>query len=207
MKRDSLTTKPVEPSTTGRGRQQRKSMKQVVTIARQKSPIKQAKKQQHPPLASTVVPNSLSPGQQVQAQHISYLVSQPTHPLTQQILTAHYGLPLPLASVARGGEGARKESNWLTQGQIITGPTTTHLTTLPRANRRDAQVARLPYCLKFQEGIISQFVEFCSKTKFSDSHSVINLKFRGHSLTHKSAKIFKLKNFKLSTWHSIGITI
>lgn len=141
VKRDS-TTKPVEPSTTAHGGQHRKSMKEVVSIARQKSPIKQAKRQQQS-LTPAVAPNSLSPGQQVQAQHISHLMSQPTHPLTQQILTAHYGLPLPIAGVAGGGGGGggKKESNRLTaQGQIVTGPTTTHLTTLPRANRRDAQV-------------------------------------------------------------------
>ena len=136
VKRDS-TAKPVEPSTTGCGGQYRKSMKEVVSISRQKSPIKQARKQQQS-LVSAVVPNSLSPGQQTQAQHISHLVSQPTHPLTQQILATHYGLPLSSAAVTGGG--GRKESTRLAQGQIVTGPTTTHLTTLPKANRRDALV-------------------------------------------------------------------
>ena len=137
VKRDSAA-KPVEPSTTGRGGQHRKSMKEVVSISRQKSPIKQARKQQQS-LVSAVVPNSLSPGQQVQAQHISHLVSQPTHPLTQQILATHFGLPLSSVAVIGGG-GGKKESTRLAQGQIVTGPTTTHLTTLPRANRRDALV-------------------------------------------------------------------
>lgn len=148
VKRDSTAIKPTEPSTTattttGRGGQQRsKSMKEVVSIARQKSPIKQARKQQQQQQQSLVssaaaLPfNSLSPGQQAQAQHISHLVSQPTHPLTQQILASHYGLPVM--------GGVRKESSRLAQGQIVTGPTTTHLTTLPRANRRDALVRKYP---------------------------------------------------------------
>lgn len=144
VKRDS-TAKPIEPSTTttsGRGGQQRKSMKEIVNIAGRKSPIKQARRQQQQQQqslvpAAAVVPNSLSPGQQAQAQHISHLVSQPTHPLTQQILATHYGLPL--AVVGGGGEG-KKESTRLAQNQIVTGPTTSHLTTLPRANRRDALV-------------------------------------------------------------------
>ena len=132
VKRDS-TAKPNEPSTTGTtSGQQRKSMKEVVSIAGRKSPIKQARRQQQQQL------QSLSPGQQAQAQHISHLVSQPTHPLTQQILATHYGLPLPSTAAAVGG--GRKESTRLGQSQIITGPTTSHLTTLPRANRRDALV-------------------------------------------------------------------
>ena len=142
VKRDS-TAKPIEPSATtsnGRGGQQRKSMKEVASIAGRKSPIKQARRQQQQQL------QSLSPGQQAQAQHISHLVSQPTHPLTQQILATHYGLPLPstAAAIAEGG-GGRKESTRLGQSQIITGPTTSHLTTLPKANRRDALV-RMQCC-------------------------------------------------------------
>lgn len=117
-------------------------MKEVVNIAGRKSPIKQARRQQQQQQQSlvpavAVVPNSLSPGQQAQAQHISHLVSQPTHPLTQQILATHYGLPL---AVVGGGGGGKKESTRLAQNQIVTGPTTSHLTTLPRANRRDALV-------------------------------------------------------------------
>ena len=143
VKRDSTAIKPTELSTTtttGRGGQQRsKSMKEVVSIARQKSPIKQARKQQQQQQslvssAAALPFNSLSPGQQAQAQHISHLVSQPTHPLTQQILASHYGLPVM--------GGVRKESSRSAQGQIVTGPTTTHLTTLPRANRRDALVRK-----------------------------------------------------------------
>ena len=135
VKRD--TTKPVETSTGAGGRSgnQRKSMKELVSVARQRSPMKHARKQQQPP---AVAPNSLSPGQQAQAQHISNLVSQPTHPLTQQILSTHYGLPLPPAVI--GGGGGRRESTRLAQGQLITGPTTNHLSTLPKDNRRDAQV-------------------------------------------------------------------
>ena len=135
VKRDSTAKPIIEPSTTtnGRGGQQRKSMKEVVSIAGRKSPIKQARRQQQQQL------QSLSPGQQAQAQHISHLVSQPTHPLTQQILATHYGLPLPSTAAAVAG-GGRKESTRLGQSQIVTGPTTSHLTTLPRANRRDALV-------------------------------------------------------------------
>jgi hypothetical protein len=147
VKRDSTALKPIDPSTTttgGRGGQQRsKSMKEVVSIARQKSPIKQARRQQQSLVSAAAahMPNSLSPGQQAQAQHISHLVSKPTHPLTQQILATHYGLPLPsAAAVTGGGGGGRKESTRLAQSQIVTGPTTSHLTTLPRANRRDALV-------------------------------------------------------------------
>lgn len=119
--------------TAARVRNQRnKSIEELVSVARKRSPIKQHTKKRAP-----VAPNSLSPGQQVQAQHILHLVSHPSHPLTQQLLSSHYGLPLPLPAplVARGGREGK-----LVPGQLVTGPTTDHLTTLPRANRRDAQV-------------------------------------------------------------------
>ena len=150
VKRDS-PTKPLGPSQASgtnkaRGVNQRKSMKEVVSIARKRSPIKQANKQPQPSIP-VVAPNSLSPGQQAQAQHVSHLVSNPTHLLTQQILASHYGLPLSSAAVMGGGGGGRKELAGARlihhQGQIFTGPTTAHLTTLPRANRRDAQVHAL----------------------------------------------------------------
>lgn len=109
-----------------RSHRRSKSMKELVSMTRRRSPIKQSTRN------PALLPNSLSPGQQMQAQHISQLMSLPSHPLTQQILSSHYSLPQSVT-----GEG-RKEGRH--QGQLATGPTTTHLTTLPCANRRDAQV-------------------------------------------------------------------
>ena len=126
VKRDSAVS---EASPHGARSQRSKSMKELVSVARKRSPIKQTARKQQVPGA---VPNSLSPGQQLQAQHITHLISQPTHPMTQQILSSHYGLPPPSAVMA----GGKKEG----KGQVVTGPTTNHLATLPRANRRDAQV-------------------------------------------------------------------
>ena len=137
VKRDSTV-----PETAAIGRNQRggKSMRELVNVARRRSPIKQTtKKQQLPPPPA---PNSLSPGQLVQAQHITNLMSKPSHPLTQQLLSSYYGLPGgPAPSLATAVvAGGRKEARLLPQGQLVTGPTTSHLTTLPQANRRDALV-------------------------------------------------------------------
>ena len=75
----------------------------------------------------------LSPGQQAQVDHMSRLVSSPSHPVTKHLLIDHYNLPTP--SVMNRG----RESKPLT-GQIVTGSTVDALTALPRLNRRDAQV-------------------------------------------------------------------
>lgn len=132
------------------GRNQQKSMKEVVSIARQRNSIKHTKIQQRP-----VAPNSLSPGQQAQAQHISHLVSQPSHPLTQQLLSSYYGLPTPAPTLP----GGKKEAKPV-HGQVITGPTTEHLTTLPRANRRDAQVCLHPVTSMQHSGLCC-YVHLC----------------------------------------------
>ena len=122
-----------------------KSMKELVSIARRRSPIKQTTRKQQALLPPPPAPNSLSPGQLAQAQHITSLMSHPSHPLTQQLLSSYYGLPAPSLATATGGGGAgvgRKDTRLAPQGQVVTGPTTGHLTTLPRANRRDALVCR-----------------------------------------------------------------
>lgn len=133
--------------------QRNKSIQELASVARGRSPIKQHAKKQAP-----VVPNSLSPGQHVQAQHISHLMSQPSHPLTQQLLSSHYGLPVA-STVAHVG-GGRVEDK-LGQGQLVTGPTTQHLTTLPKANRRDAQVRMMTELHEYSFSTINCFTH-CS---------------------------------------------
>lgn len=146
VKRHSTTT---EAGHGGGGRHQRaKSMKELVSVARKKSPVKQtARRQQRQQPATVAAPNSLSPGQQVQAQHITHLIAQPSHPLTQHILSSHYGLPPAAAAVSVGVKKDGKPD----QGQVVTGSTTNHLTTLPRANRRDAQVSHIHSYIILQE--------------------------------------------------------
>lgn len=134
---DNVLTLPAvkrgsEAAASSSQNQRNKSMQELVSVARKRSPIKQHAKKQAP-----VTLNSLSPGQLVQAQHISHLMSQPSHPLTQQLLSSHYGLPVATTvPLVAGGRGEDK----LGQGQLVTGPTIQRLTTLPKANRRDAQV-------------------------------------------------------------------
>lgn len=139
VKRDSTVQ---ETAAIGRNQRGGKSMRELVNVARRRSPIKQTTKKQQLPPPPPPAPNSLSPGQLVQAQHIANLMSKPSHPLTQQLLSSYYGLPGgPAPSLATTVvAGGRKEARLLPQGQLVTGPTTSHLTTLPRANRRDALV-------------------------------------------------------------------
>lgn len=121
-----------EPAAASSRNQRNKSMQELVSVAKRRSSIKQHAKKQAP-----IAPNSLSPGQHVQAQHISHLMSQPSHPLTQQLLSSFYGLPISTAEPLIAGG---KDKDKLRQGQLVTGPTSQHLTTLPKAHRRDAQV-------------------------------------------------------------------
>ena len=87
--------------------QRNKSMQELMSVARRRSPIKQHTMKQAP-----IAPNSFSPGQHVQAQHISQLMSQPSHPLTQQLLSSHYGLPVATTMPIVGVRTRSDRGSW-----------------------------------------------------------------------------------------------
>ena len=89
-------------------------------------------------------PSGLSPGQQAQVDHMSQLVSKPTHPLTRDMLTTHYQL-----SSSHGNTNIATKEAKSVPGQLQVGSTIKPLSTLPRANRRDAQVSF--FCLTIDE--------------------------------------------------------
>ena len=64
---------------------------------------------------------------------MSRLLSQPSHPITRDVLTQQYHLPGPPPPGLRDAK--------VPPGLIATGTTIDPLTVLPKANRRDAQVA------------------------------------------------------------------
>ena len=67
---------------------------------------------------------------------VSHLISLPSHPLTRQMLNTHYNLP------TSEGQSTKVKGG---QGQVMIGSTVDPLTSLPRANRRDAQVTTLSF--------------------------------------------------------------
>lgn len=95
--------------------------------------------------------SSLSPGKMSQVKHLSHLVSQPSHPLARQLLADHYHLPFSDGGSGSDGSSTQQEEQMEQQtttikGEVgvMTGTTVEHLTSLPKANRRDALVIRAP---------------------------------------------------------------
>ena len=77
-----------------------------------------------------------SPGQNIQLQYISKLLSQPTHPCTRQILNDAFGIPCTLKLPPT----QYKPLHTTCKQKLASGTTIKQLTSLPLINKRNPTV-------------------------------------------------------------------
>lgn len=75
-----------------------------------------------------------SPGQNVQLEYMSKLLSQPAHPATRRVLKDAFGIPFSLK------DSLIKEKQQISR-KLVLGTTAKQLTSLPLINKRNALVS------------------------------------------------------------------